>query len=205
VDPVVLASQIVLGLQTVVSRNLAPREPGVITVGAFHAGTKHNIISDRAHLQLTVRSESPEARALLLSGIERVALNMGRAAGLPETLLPEVIVSEESVPPALNDAALTGRLRSVWAEHFGEQVFFAEKRDGMGAEDFPFFAVDPSIPSTFFAIGGTPPEDFERERAGGPPVPSHHSPLFKISPEPAVTLGVEATVVALMELLGSRR
>jgi hippurate hydrolase len=71
----------------------------------------------------------------------------------------------------------------------------------MGAEDFPLFTVDPDIPSVYWAIGGTPAEDFEREAAGGEPVPSHHSPLFKISPEPAVTAGVESTVVALLELL----
>jgi amidohydrolase len=201
IDPVVLASQIVLGLQTVVSRNLPPREPGVITVGAFHAGTKHNIISDEARLQLTVRSESEASRDLLLSGIERVATNMGRAAGLPEELLPEVIVSDESVPPTLNDPALTARLRAVWGERFGDDVFWEEKRLGMGAEDFPFFTTDPAIPSTYFAIGGTPPEDFEAEKSGGAPVPSHHSPLFRIDPEPAVTLGTEATVSALLELM----
>ncbi|MEQ8516114.1 MAG: amidohydrolase, partial [Chromatocurvus sp.] len=143
-----------------------------------------------------------ETRRILLDGIERVAVNMGRVAGLPDELLPEVIVSEESVPPTMNDVALTTRLRGVWGEHFGEDVFYNDKRLGMGAEDFPFFTTDPYIPSTYFAIGGTPPEAFEREKAGGEPVPSHHSPLFRIDPEPAVTLGVEATVVGLLELLG---
>jgi hippurate hydrolase len=202
IDPVVLGSQIVLGLQTVVSRSLPPREPGVITVGAFHAGTKHNIISDRAHLQLTVRNESREARDLLLAGIRRVAENMGRAAGLPEDRLPEVIVSDESTPPTLNDPELTARLRGTWTERFGDEVLYDAKREGMGAEDFPFFVTDPYIPSTYFAVGGTPQQAFDLARAGGPPVPSHHSPLFKVAPEPSVTLGVEATVVGLLELLG---
>jgi hippurate hydrolase len=201
VDPVLLGSQIVVALQSVVSRTLPPREAGVITVGAFHAGSKHNIISDRAHLQLTVRNDNPEAREILLDGIRRVAVNMGRVAGLPDDLLPEVIVSEESVPPTMNDPDMTQRLRGVWGEHFGGGVFFEDKRLGMGAEDFPYFTTDPYIPSTYFAVGGTPPEAFERERAGGEPVPSHHSPLFRIEPEPAVTLGVEATVVGLLELL----
>ncbi len=203
IDPVLVGSQIVLGLQTVVSRNLAPREPGVITVGAFHAGTKHNIISDRAHLKLTVRSESAAARKLLLDGIRRVAENTGRAAGLPEDLLPEVIVSDESTPPTLNDPELTARLSARWGERFGEDVFYTAKREGMGAEDFPFFVTDPYIPSTYFAVGGTPQAAFDAAAAGGPPVPSHHSPLFKVAPEPAITLGVEATVTGLMELLGS--
>ena len=202
IDPIVLGSQIVMGLQTVVSRTLPPRRPGVITVGAFHSGTKHNIISDAAHLQLTVRSESASDRTLLLDGIHRVAENMGRVAGLPEELLPRVVVSDESVPPTLNDKVLTERIMALWNGHFGEGVLFSGERLGMGAEDFPFFTVDPFIPSLYFAVGGTPPEDFVTEQSGGAPVPSHHSPLFKVEPDASVTLGVEASVSALLELMG---
>ena len=202
VDPIVLGSQIVMGLQTVVSRTLPPRRPGVITVGAFHSGTKHNIISDAAHLQLTVRSESASDRTLLLDGIRRVAENMGRVAGLPEELLPRVVVSDESVPPTLNDKALTERIMALWDGHFGEGVLFSGERLGMGAEDFPLFTVDPYIPSLYFAVGGTPPQDFVTEQSGGAPVPSHHSPLFKVEPDASVTLGVEASVSALLELMG---
>jgi len=201
IDPVVLGSQIVLALQTVVSRTLPPQDAGVITVGSFHAGTKHNIISDRAHLQLTVRNDNEESRQLLLDGIRRVAENMGRVAGLPDDKLPEVIVSDEWVPPTLNDKELTMRLMSVWEARFGAEVFHSERRKGMGAEDFGFFTDDPYIPSTYFAVGGTPQADIDRAAAGGPPVPSHHSPLFRIDPEASVTLGVEASVAALLELL----
>ena len=203
IDPIVLGSQIVMGLQTVVSRSLPPRRPGVITVGAFHSGTKHNIISDLAHLQLTVHSESAADRTLLLDGIRRVAENMGRVAGLPEDRLPTVIVSNESVPPTLNDKALTERIMAVWDDHFGTGTVFSGERLGMGAEDFPVVTVDPYIPSLYFAVGGTPAANFARERAGGEPVPSHHSPLFKIEPNASVTLGVEASVTALLALLGN--
>ena len=202
-DPIVLGSQIVLALQTLVSRELSPRDPGVVTVGSFHSGTKHNIIPDRAHLQLTVRNTSEETRQTLLAGIERIAENMGRVAGLPEDKLPEVIVSDESVPPTNNDPALARRLREAWADNIGEERVVHVPTKGMGAEDFPFFTVDPEIPSVYWAVGGTPKEDFDREAAGGPPVPSHHSPLFKIAPEPSVRTGVESTVVALMELMGT--
>lgn len=201
VDPVVLGSQIVLALQTVVSRELAPREAGVITVGSFHAGTKHNIISDEAHLQLTVRNDNYETRELLLAGIKRVAENMGRVAGLPEDLLPEVIVSKESVPPTINDTQLTQRLRAAWQSELGEDIFYESKRKGMGAEDFSFFTTDPYIASTYFSVGGTPQADIDAEKAGGAPVPSHHSPLFKVDGEESVQLGIEATVVALRDLL----
>lgn len=201
-DPIVLGSQIVLALQTLVARELSPRAPGVVTVGSFHSGTKHNIISDRAHLQLTVRNTSEETRKLLLDGIRRIAENMGRVAGLPEDKLPEVIISEERVPPTTNDAALARRLKAAWASAMGEETVIDLPTTGMGAEDFPFFTADPYITSVYWGIGGTPEADFERAAAGGPPVASHHSPLFKIAPEPSVRAGVQSTVVALLELMG---
>ncbi len=197
-----IGSQIVVALQTLVARELSPRAPGVVTVGSFHSGTKHNIISDRAHLQLTVRNTNDETREILLEGIERIAVNIGRAAGLPEDKLPEVIVSKESVPPNVNDANLARRLKVAWADALGDDAIREEQPEGMGAEDFPLFSRDPSIPSMFWGVGGTPQADFDAEAAGGPPVPSHHSPLFKISPEPSVRTGVESTVVALMNLMG---
>lgn len=200
-DPIVLGAQIVLALQTLVSRELAPRTPGVVTVGSFHSGTKHNIISDRAVLQLTVRNTSLETRKLLLDGIKRIAENMGRVAGLPEDMLPEVIVSNESTPPTVNDVALANRLKSIWQEKMGDDRVVSISTRGMGAEDFPYFTTDPAIRSVYWAIGGTPAEDFEAAANGGPPVPSHHSPLFKITPAPAVKSGVESTVHALMELM----
>ncbi len=201
-DPIVLGSQIVLALQTLVARELPPRSPGVVTVGSFHSGTKHNIISDRAHLQLTVRNTSAETRTILLDGIRRIAENMGRVAGLPEDKLPEVIVSNESVPPTINNAGLAQRLRAAWISELGEERVTNLLSKGMGAEDFPFFTVDPDIMSVYWSIGGTPQEAFDAAAAGGPPVASHHSPLFKISPEPSVTAGTESTIIALMELMG---
>ena len=200
-DPIVLGSQIVLALQTLVAREISPRDPGVVTVGSFHSGTKHNIISDRAHLQLTVRNTSEETRKILLDGIVRIAENMGRVAGLPEDKLPEVIISNESVPPVINDSALARRLKGAWMDSMGDDAVVDIPTKGMGAEDFPFFTMDPEISSVYWAIGGTPQEDFDREAEGGAPVPSHHSPLFKISPEPSVRVGVESTVVALEALM----
>ena len=202
-DPIVLGSQIVLALQTLVSRELPPRWPGVVTVGSFHSGTKHNIISDRAHLQLTVRNTSEETRRILLEGIQRIAENMGRVAGLPDDKLPEVTVSNESVPPTVNTPALAQRLRAAWQATLGEERVVLNPTRGMGAEDFPFFTVDPAIESVYWQVGGTPKADWDAAAAGGPPVPSHHSPLFKVEPESSVTTGVESTVVALLELMGN--
>ncbi len=202
-DPIVLGAQIVLALQTLVSRELPPRDPGVVTVGSFHSGTKHNIISDEAHLQITVRNTKPETRKILLEGIERIAINMGRVAGLPEDKLPEVVLSNEGGPPTVNDAALARRLRAAWQDAMGDDRVVDNPPKGMGAEDFPHFTTNPAIPSVYWGIGGTPQADFDREAEGGEPVPSHHSPLFKISPEPSVTAGVESTVIALLELFNN--
>ncbi len=200
-DPVVIGAQIVANLQTIISRELAPRDAGVITVGAFHAGTKHNIISDRAELQLTVRSLNPEVRKQLLTAIKRVAIGTARTAGLPEDKMPEVIVGEFPYPPTFNNRDLARRLKALLREKMGEDALIDSETKGMGAEDFGFFTTDPEIPSVYFSVGGTPKEDFEREAAGGAAVPSHHSPLFKITPEPAIRAGVEATVYALLDLM----
>ncbi|MEP6012856.1 MAG: amidohydrolase, partial [Parasphingorhabdus sp.] len=88
-DPIVMGAQIIMNLQTIVSREIAPLKPGVITVGSFHSGFKHNIISDKATMQLTVRSDDADTRAQLLEGIKRIATNVGRMNGLPEDKLPE--------------------------------------------------------------------------------------------------------------------
>jgi amidohydrolase len=203
-DPIVIGSQIVMNLQTIISRELAPRDAGVITVGAFHSGTKHNIISERAHLQLTVRSLNPEVRTQLLSAIERVAVGTARTAGIAQDKLPEVMVSEFFYPPTFNDKALARRLKGVLADKMGENSLREPNVKGMSAEDFGFFTTDPYIPSVYFTVGGTPQADFDRAAAGGAPVPSHHSPQFKISPEPSITAGVEATVYALLDQMAKK-
>ncbi len=200
-DPIMIGAQLVNNLQTIVSRELAPRDAGVITVGAFHAGSKHNIISARAHLQLTVRSLNPRVRTQLLEAIERVAKGTARTAGIAEDMLPEVTVSEFSFPPTFNDGPLARRLKTVLTEKMGKEALIEPSVLGMGAEDFGFFTTEPYIPSVYFAVGGTPSADFERARAGGPQVGSHHSPQFKVSAEPAVKSGVEATVHSLMNLM----
>ncbi len=201
-DPIMIGAQIVTNLQTIISRELAPRDAGVITVGAFHSGTKHNIISDQAHLQLTVRSLNPRVRKQLLSAIERVAIGTARTAGIPEDKLPEVIVNDNAYPPTYNDKKLAQRLKVLVTEKMGSDALIAPNELGMGAEDFGFFTTDPYIPSVYFTVGGTPQADFDRAKAGGPQVGSHHSPQFKVSPEPSVKAGVETTVIALFDLMG---
>lgn len=204
-DPIVLASQIVLALQTLVSRELAPRDSGVITVGAFNAGLKHNVIPDQAHLQLTVRSLNSEGRSLLLEGIKRIAVNLGRAAGLPDDKLPEVIVSkEQTTPPVINDVALSETLKKLFIDTFGEDQLVAQNNKGMGAEDFGYFTTDPYIPAVYFSVGGASKADIDIARKKGKSQISHHSPFFRIEPELSIIRGVEASVVAALKLFNSK-
>ncbi len=196
-DPVVIASQIVLNLQTIVTREVSPIEPALITVGAFNAGTAPNVIADHADLQITVRANNQETRKLLLDSIERVAINTARTAGVPEDLLPEVIVADDGASPTVNDTPLAQRVRAAIAAGMGEDVFIEFKQGDMGAEDFPDLVnIDPPIPSVYFVVGGTPQADLDSGDWAG-----HHSPLFRIDPEGSVTAGVEAMTLAAIDLL----
>lgn len=196
VDPVLIASTIVVNLQTLRSRTVNPLEGAVVTVGAIHGGIKHNIISDRVDMQLTVRADSPEVRTLLLDGIDRVARGTAIALGVPEDRLPTVVRSAtETTPPTINDTPTATRVRAAIAGAMGEARMIDEPRGGMGAEDFAYFVTPESgVKGVYFSVGGTPEADLDT--AAG-----HHSPLFRIVPEPSVTAGVEAMVVAAESLM----
>lgn len=196
IDPVLVASQIVVTLQSVVSRTIPPLESGVITVGAINGGFKHNIISDRVHLQLTVRSNNPEIRTQLLDGIDRVAEGVGRSFGLPEELLPEVVRSPvETTPPTINDPATATLVEDAIRAQMGDDVFFSKPAEGMGAEDFAYFVEEGlGVKGVYFSVGGTPADELDS-------APGHHSPFFKIEPEPSVRAGVEASVAAALALM----
>lgn len=200
-DPVYIGSQIVVALQSIVSREVMPLSPAVITVGSFHAGTRPNIISDQAKLEITVRANDEETRAQLIKAVERVARGVARTHGLPEDKLPEVR-HVEGTPTTINDGALARRLNAVMVETLGKDGFEPFVQDGMGAEDFAYFVEKQyGVPGYYFAVGGTPQAAFDAEKAGGPPVPGHHSPLFRIDPEPSVTTGTVAMTAAVLELM----
>jgi hippurate hydrolase len=197
-DPVLIGSQIVLALQTIITREISPIEPALITVGAFHAGTAPNVIADRAQLDITVRANTEQTRARLLESVERVAIQTARAAGIPEDLLPEVIVAQDGSPTTTNDAALARRVRAAMTAGMDAEALVEWYQSDMGAEDFPELVnVQPPIPSVYFEVGGTPPELL----ASGAWA-EHHSPLFRIDPERSIRAGVEAMTLAALELLG---
>jgi hippurate hydrolase len=201
-DPIVMGSEIVMALQTLISRSIAPMKPGVVTVGSFQAGNKHNIIPDRAQLQLTVRSDDEDTRKTLIEGIKRIAANVGRMNGMPEDKLPQVRVGFESTPVTINDPALTSRIRGAFIAAFGGAVMQDQSRESMGGEDFSYFIQkDLGVPGVFFWVGGTPQGEFEAAKNGGKPLVAHHSPFFHVAAEPSVTRGAKAMTVAALDLL----
>ena len=200
-DPIVLSSYIVTALQTLVARNLNPIDQGVVTVGSIHGGTKHNIISDRVDLQLTVRSYSDENRALLLDGIARIAKGQARVMGLPEDRMPEVIVKNEYTPALYNDPDLSGRLSGVLRAELGEANVELSK-PVMGGEDFARFGrTEERIPSFYFWLGGADPDAFAAAKAEGRNLPATHSPYFLPSYERTLQTGVRTMTAAALELL----
>ena len=204
-DPIVLASRIVMALQTLVSRELNPLDPAVVTVGSFNAGTKHNIISDEARLQLTVRSYTPEVRRQLLDGIARIARGEAIAAGMPEDRMPVVNAREaEHTPATINTEALTRSTGALFRQRFGADRV-REVPPVMAGEDFGrFHLADPSIESVIFWVGGVP-EARWREAEGNPArLASLHSPFWAPDPDPTISTATEAMVAAALGVLRRR-
>ncbi|TMJ20141.1 MAG: amidohydrolase [Alphaproteobacteria bacterium] len=202
-DPIVLASRIVTTLQTLVSREINPLDSAVVTVGSFHSGTKHNIISDDARLQLTVRSFTPEVRRQLLEGIARIARGEALAAGVPEDRMPVVTVVEAQYTPAtVNTEALTQSTAARFREHFGE-ARVQQAQPVMGGEDFSRYHIaDPRIESLIFWVGGVPQARWDAVHGDVTQLPSLHSPFWAPEAETVIATATEAMTVAAMGVLG---
>lgn len=200
-DPIVLASQIVLALQTIVSREIDPREPAVITVGSFHGGAKANIISEEVKLALTVRSYSPAVREQMLKAIERIVTATALAAGVPAEAMPDVVVRDEYTPATWNQPALTERLVAVFKSALGADKVLATE-PVMAGEDFAMYGqTEAKIPSLIFWVGGVDPVKYHQAQTGGAALPPLHSPEFAPLPEPTLRTGVKALVAAALDLL----
>ncbi len=199
-DPVYIASQIVTALQSIDSREISPLKPVVVTVGAFHAGSAYNIISDEANLKLTVRANDEETRAKVIALVERIAVNIGKAHGLPDTM-PVTVTHFSGTPTTINDPALARRLNATMRRALGEGAVVPYEQQDMGAEDFTYFvAPGLGVPGYYFAVGGTTPERIAAAKAGGPAIAGHHSPLFQVAPRESITLGARAMIAAVLDL-----
>ena len=202
-DPVYLSAQIIMALQSLVSREVSPLDPAVITVGAIHGGTKHNIISDQVHMQLTVRSYSDDVRDHLLNGIRRVAHAQAESYGLPENLWPDVSWEEEYTPSLYNDPGLAEEAAAMLREQFGSTVV-REASPVMGGEDFAqYHRTDEEIPVFMFWVGGTSQEVLDGYRERGETPPSNHSPFFAPDAEGSITLATEAMTVLALDYLAA--
>lgn len=201
-DPIVIGAGIVNALQTLVSRELNPLSSGVVTVGAFQAGFKHNIIPDEAHLQITVRSYEDAVRENLLAGIRRIAEAQARSAGLPDDLMPEVRIESDYTPSTYNDPEMTERVMGAIRNSLGAERVY-ERPPSMGGEDFSRFGrTSEDVPTLIFWTGGNDPAAMRAAREGrGLAPPANHSPFFAPIPEPTLTTGVHAMTIGALELL----
>ena len=200
-DPIVIGAQIVNALQTLVSREVNPLQAGVVTVGSFRAGFKHNIIPDEAKLLITVRSYDDDVRKTLLDGIERIAIAQALSAGLPEELMPDIRIESDYTPSTFNDPEMTERVMAAVGNSIGEDKVETQP-PSMGGEDFSLFhRYDKDIKTLIFWTGGAEPKAFAEavENKTSLP-PANHSPFFAPQAEPALKLGVQAMTAGTLEL-----
>jgi hippurate hydrolase len=199
IDPVVLAAMIVLRLQTVVSREIAPTDPAVLTVGSIQSGTKSNVIGDRATLQLNVRSYSDETRTAILDAIRRIVIAECQASGSPTDPDFELF---DRFPPTDNDAPTTERVRAAFDNVFGDQAQDLPLQTA--SEDFSDVPRALDVPYTYWGIGGIDPDIYQAAARAGriaQDIPVNHSPYFAPVVQPTLDTGTKALVVAALAWL----
>jgi hippurate hydrolase len=201
-DPVVIAAEVVLQLQTIASREVRPGEMVVVTVGSIHGGTKHNIIPDEVKLQLTVRTYKDDVRRTVLAAIERITRGVAQAAGVPPERAPLIDLHPEKLVPAMyNDPELTRRVVGALHKSLGEQAV-VQGVPVAGGEDFSQFGLtQPHVPCLQFQLGAVDPERVAEAARTGAALPSLHSSQFAPLPGPTIRTGVKAMVTAALELL----
>ncbi len=201
-DPIVLAAEIILNLQTIVSRETRPGDAVVVTVGTIHGGTKNNVIPDEVKMQLTVRTYGDESRRRTLEAIKRIARGCAVTAGIPDDLMPVVKMGADYTPSLYNDPKLTQRIVGVLSAQFGE-INVVTKEPGTGAEDFSRYGrTEEKIPIFMFNIGAVKTDVYAKAMQDGTVLPSLHSSKWAPDPEPTIRTGVTALTAAALDLLG---
>lgn len=201
IDPIVIAARIVLDLQTIVSRERNPLEPAVVTVGAIHGGTKHNIIPDECKLQLTVRTMNDKSRAEVLEAIARIARAASMAAKAPE---PIVKTRGENFTPALvNEKELAQKLVAVFKDVLGPDRVH-ERPMSMGGEDFSQFH-RAGLRTFYWHLGTADPAAVIEAKKGGKPLANTHSPYYAPVPDLTMRTGVLTMSMAVLELMNEKK
>jgi hippurate hydrolase len=198
-DPIVLAAEFVLVAQTIVSRQIDPQEPAVLTVGTIHGGTKNNIIPDEVTMGLTLRTYSAAVRDMIVEAVRREAKGLAEGYGVPEDRMP-IVTLTESTPATINDVAMAERVRAAAVGALGRDRV-VEAKAIMGSEDVGLFTLDGKIPGVMVWLGAADADKLAESRKTGVPLPSPHSALFAPVYAPAITTGVTAMTAAAMDLL----
>lgn len=205
IDPVVIASMLVMELQTIVSRSLNPLDNAVVSVGVIRGGTKYNIIPDEVTLELTVRTFTEEVRLKIHKRIREIAKGVAIAAGLPEDKYPEVIIPESFTPANFNTPALVDRLTASATKAIGAQNV-VEAEPQMVAEDFSRYGkTSHQVPTTLFWLGTAPQERLDKVAAGEMALPGLHSPFYYPALDTSIATGVKVTSTALLDLFAAKK
>jgi hippurate hydrolase len=199
IDPIVIAAKLILDLQTIVSREMKPIHPAVVTVGSIHAGTKHNVISDECRMQLTLRSLTPEVRKKLQNAVRRKAFAAAASAGAPE---PSVEISE-GTPALHNDPELTNRVAGTLKKLLGDRNV-VEGDPVMGGEDFGRYGLA-GVPICMFRLGSVNQKRLDEFAAQGVPPLSLHSPLYYPDIAETLAVGVPAMTAVALDLLAPQK
>jgi amidohydrolase len=198
-DPIVLAAEFVLLAQTIVSRQVDPQQPAVLTVGMIHGGTKNNIIPDEVSMGLTLRTYSTAVRDQIVEAVRREVKGLAEGYGIPADRMPTVTI-DESTPATFNDAGLAERVRGVAIRALGAERV-GEAKPIMGSEDVGLFTLDGKIPGVMYWLGASDAEKLAESRKTGVPLPGPHSALFAPVYAPAITTGVTAMTAMAIDLL----
>ena len=198
-DPIVLAAEFVLVAQTIVSRQIDPQQPAVLTIGMIHGGTKNNIIPDEVTMGLTLRTYSSSVRDAIVADVRRTAEGLAQAYGVPADRMPVVTIGE-STPATINDTALAERVRASASAALGNNRVL-EAKPVMGSEDVGAFSIDGKIPAVMFWLGAADPAKLDESLKSGKPLPSLHSALFAPVYSAAIPAGVTAMTNVALDLL----
>jgi hippurate hydrolase len=194
IDPVVMAASTVLRLQTIVSREVAPTDSAVLTVGSLQAGTKENVIPDEAIIKLNVRTFDENVRKRVLASIERIVNAEAAAAGAPR---PPEITPLDQYSLVTNDSAATKRVVDAFRQRFPEGSI-EQTKPTMASEDFGCFGVQWHAPSVYWFFGGADAEIYAKAKSEGKlnTLPTNHNPRFAPVLHPTLETGIKALVVA---------